>query len=285
VRALDPGPLARRRDALARRALSLVELLVVIAIIGVLMALLLPAIQSSRESARRAQCLSNLRQIGIGLSNYHDARRAFPPGCIDHSGKRLAWSTYLLPYIEQSEVYDLYDPKSAYYAAANRQATSVILPVYLCPSTVRLTRARDGNTTGDVNGNGQYDPGDFMAMSDYGGMFGWANSSVYANGVMIYDVPVSLRQVTDGSAQTIVVAEDTGRGSIMDGAWADGENIFDSGLPINALQNNEIWSDHPGGALVLFCDGSARFLDEGTSLLVLGALCTRAGGEVNEALP
>jgi prepilin-type N-terminal cleavage/methylation domain-containing protein/prepilin-type processing-associated H-X9-DG protein len=275
----------RTSRATKRRGFTLVELLVVIAIIGLLVSLLLPAIQASRESARRTQCADRLREIGIGLLSYHDARRGFPPGCVDRTARRLAWSLFLLPYIEQSETYDLYDQQSLYYAAVNRQATSVVILIYLCPSTSRLTRARDGDTAGDVNGNGKYDPGDFMAMIDYGGMFGWADSPVYANGAMIYDQSISLRQITDGSAHTILVAEDSGRGTTMDGEWADGENIFDSGQPINVLQNNEIWSDHPGGAQVLYCDGSVHFLPEALDLTVLAALCTRGGGEVVEAPP
>jgi prepilin-type processing-associated H-X9-DG protein len=260
-------------------------LLVVIAIVGILMALLLPAIQSTRESARRAQCSDHLRELGAGLLSYHAARGCFPPGCVDRTARKLAWSLFLLPYIEETAVYDAYDQKSLYYAAANRQATSAVVAIYLCPSTVRFTRARDENTTGDVNGNGRYDPGDFMGAIDYGGMFGWADSPVFANGVMIYDQAISLRQITDGSVHTILVAEDSGRGTTMDGEWADGENIFDSGLPINAQQNNEIWSDHPGGAQVLYCDGSVHFLSEALSLSLLAALCTRAGGEVTEVPP
>jgi prepilin-type N-terminal cleavage/methylation domain-containing protein/prepilin-type processing-associated H-X9-DG protein len=274
-------PKCRRTPA----GFTLVELLVVIAIIGVLAALLLPAIQSSRESARRTQCADHLHEMGAGLLNYHAARGCFPPGCVDRNARRLAWSLFLLRYIEESAAYDLYDQKSLYYAAANRQATSVVISIYLCPSTVRLTRVRYGNTTGDVNGNGRYDPGDFMGMIDYGGMFGWAYSPVSANGVMLYDQSVSLRQITDGSAHTILVAEDSGRGTTMDGEWADGENIFDAGQSINSLQNNEIWSDHPGGAHVLFCDGSVHFLAEELNLSVLAALCTRAGGEVMEIPP
>ncbi len=256
-----------------------------IGIVALLAALLLPAVQSSRESARRAQCASHLRQIGIGLLAYHDARGAFPTGCIERNGRRLAWSTTLLPYVEESATYALYDQRALYYAAENHQATRVVVPIYLCPSTARLSRARQGATSGDINRNGQYDPGDYMAMTDYGGMFGWANSPPFGNGVMLYDSPVSLRQITDGSAHTIVVAEDTGRGTTMNGPWADGENIFDAGVPINRLQNNEIWSDHVNGAQVLMCDGSVQFLHEDVELSVLAPLCTRAGNEVSEAPP
>ncbi len=256
-----------------------------IAIVGLLVALLLPAIQASRESARRAQCANNLRQMGIGLLAYHDARGAFPPGCVEPGGRRMAWSLFVLPYIEEAAAYDLYDSSVPFYAANNRAAAGVIVRVYLCPSTLRLTRFREGNTSGDINRNGQYDPGDELAMSDYGGMFGWAHFPKYANGVMLYDDPVSLRQVTDGTSRTIVVAEDTGRGTSMNGPWSDGENIFDAGMRINRLQNNEIWSDHPAGAQVLMCDGAVRFLYEDLDLAVLAALCTRAGGEVHEVPP
>jgi prepilin-type N-terminal cleavage/methylation domain-containing protein len=269
----------------ARRGFTLVELLVVIGIVGLLVALLLPAVQASRESARRSQCASHLRQIGVGLLAYHDTRGSFPPGCIEPTGRRVAWSTILLPYVEEATIYDLYNLRAPFYVAENHAAARVVVPIYLCPSTVRLTRARMGNTSGDVNRNGEYDPGDDLAMADYGGMFGWAGVPPFGNGVMIYDEVVSLRQVTDGTSHTILVAEDTGRGTTMNGPWSDGENIFSAGVPINRLQNNDLWSDHPRGVQVLLCDGSVRFLDEALDLVVLAALCTRAGHEITESLP
>ncbi len=286
-------PLKLRR----RRGFTLVELLVVIAIIGLLVALLLPAVQASREAARRVTCANNLRQLGIGLQAYHDAIGAFPSGLIERNpgtkpkARQLAWSVLLLPYIEQGNVYDLFDRTKSYKSAENRTAGSVVIPAYLCPSTVRLAVGRTGDTAGDVNRNGLWDPGDDLAFTDYGGNFGFQGlNRPFMNGVFIWDRGISIAQITDGTSHTIAVAEDTGRGPSMDGQWANGENIFDTSGPINdrslpdyRWQDNEIWSDHPGGAHVLLCDGSVRYLFEQLNLEVLASLCTRNGGEVLES--
>jgi prepilin-type processing-associated H-X9-DG protein len=140
---------------------------------------------------------------------------------------------------------------------------------------------RNGDRTGDRNRNGLWDPGDELAVTDYGGMAGSAISGAaeLMNGVLIYDRPIAARDIRDGLSQTILVAEDTGRGASMDGEWSNGENIFDQSGPINSLQNNEMWSDHPGGANALFCDGSAHFLSASITADAIGALCSRAQGE------
>jgi len=275
------------------RAFTLVELLVVIAIIGVLVALLLPAIQASRESARRSNCASNLRQIGIGMLAYHDAHRAFTPGLVDRrdsnnpQGKQLAWSVFVLPFVEEQSIYNLFDRRFAYYSAQNRGAAGITIPLYRCPSTAFLCADRKGDTTGDINGNGQWDKGDNLAFTDYGGNWGFSGlGKPYMNGVLIYERPIGMSQITDGTSQTILVSEDTGRGASFDGQWANGENIFDQGgrindrsLPQSLWANNEMWSDHPGGVNVLFCDASVHFLSEQLDLETLAALCTRAGDE------
>ena len=101
---------------------------------------------------------------------------------------------------------------------------------------------------------------------------------------MVFDEAFSIDKIKDGTTNTIIVAEDSGRGASLDGEWANGENIFDQGQRINQHNHNEIWSDHPGGAHVLLCDGSVHFLNQTLEVDVLTALCTRAGGEPNASI-
>ena len=254
---------------------SLVELLVVITIIGILISLLLPAVQSAREAARRLSCLSNLRQIGVGLHNYHTIHECFPVGCTDKGGKQFAWSVFLLPYIEQENVYQLLDLSAAYNAVPNRNATAHIISTYLCPSTNRRERTRVGNAT--VDGCG---------CTDYGGVFGYRITGMaLANGVMIYNRSFSIAEIPDGTSNTMAVVEDSGRGSVMNGEWSNGENIFAVEQPINIEQYDEIWSDHPNGVNALFCDSSVHFLRETMDTDSLSAICTRDCGDPIDGNP
>jgi prepilin-type N-terminal cleavage/methylation domain-containing protein/prepilin-type processing-associated H-X9-DG protein len=268
-----------------RTAFTLIELLVTISIISILIALLLPAVQAARESARQSNCRSNLRQIGLGLLAYEQSMGVFPTGCIAPTKKRIAWSALLLPYVDQLATWQAMDFDRPYTAMESREATTCVIPLYLCPSTGRVVEDRFGATTGDRNRNGKVEPGDFLGLTDYGGMFGAAMPEVnrLANGMMLYDKSVPVADVRDGLSNTMIVAEDTGRGWQWDGEWVNGENIFDQHGKINASQNNEIWSDHPDGAMVLLCDGSVHFLAESMEDHVLQALCTRNGDETPES--
>ena len=98
------------RTRIARTGFTLVELLVVIAIIGILVAFLLPAIQAAREASRRSQCQNNLKQIGIAVQNHHDARRAFPMGRNGIDQKAVSWAFFILPYMEETAIYNSWDP-------------------------------------------------------------------------------------------------------------------------------------------------------------------------------
>jgi len=268
----------------AQSGFTLVELLVVIAIIGVLISLLLPAVQSAREAARRTQCKNNLRQIGLSLLLHHDAKGKFPVGCVDQrnstnpGGKRLCWLAAILPYLEQRPLWEQIDFTKAYDSTENAQAASTQLSVYLCPSTSRTTEDREGAYAVSTT------PGNLpRGATDYGGLFGTTEVDPITNGIFIYNTAISIREITDGTTKTLAIAEDTGRGTAWDGEWINGENIFLQSVPVNKNQNNEIWSDHPGGALAVNCDASVSFLGESMDFAALKARCTRSNQEVISA--
>jgi prepilin-type N-terminal cleavage/methylation domain-containing protein/prepilin-type processing-associated H-X9-DG protein len=254
-----------------RRAFSLIELLVVIAILGILIGLLLPAVQRSRESARRGQCLANLRQLGIALHAYHDVYGVFPPGGVEwrpagstKGERQLAWSVFLLPYLEQTNLYDALDLSTPFDSSANRAGAATPLAAYVCPSVPRDSPWVDGR-----------------GACDYGGIYGEriTGPNDPPKGTMLYDRAIGLREITDGSSATLVISEDA---NWPDGQWINGRNIFDQAFAINAAPafENDIRSLHPGGANGLLADGAARFLSESMNLRTLAAICTRAGGEV-----
>lgn len=250
-------------------AFTLIELLVVLAIIGILIGLLLPAIQSVRESARRSSCANNLHQIGIALQSYHAVHQQFPIGATewrsrgDLSKRQLAWSAFLLPFLNQENVFDALDLTTPFDSAANAVGAATIIPVYVCPSSLRGRQS--------VNSRGP---------CDYGGIFGERITSPNQppKGTMLHNIAVALRDVRDGSSHTLIIAEDS---DWHDGQWINGRNIFDQAFPINGAPafENDIRSEHPEGANAAWCDGSVRFLSEEMSLPVLAAICTRAGGE------
>jgi len=277
-RTLAEAPVVGARKS---NGFTLVELLVVIAIIGVLVGLLLPAMQAARESARRTRCQSNLRQIGVAILAYDDANGSFPVGCLDKrhggnpGGRQLSWSATVLPYLEQAALWEQIDLLAAYDSSANAPAAATVLPFYLCPSTSRTTSDREGSFVIQVPSAEQA-----MAAIDYGGNYGAAFVSPSANGVFLYNRAIELREITDGTSWTLAVAEDTGRGRQWDGEWINGENIFDQHLSVNEQQNNEIWSDHPGGAQAVSCDASVAFLSESMDAKVLKSRCTRSNEEL-----
>lgn len=271
--------------ALARGGMTLVELLVIVAIIGLLAALLLPAIQAARESSWRAECQNNLRQIGVALQAYHASHDQFPVGCIDKripktnpNGKQLAWSATILPELGEPMLARQVDFNSPYDSTANSLAAATVVPTYLCPGTLRLAPGREGAIVANPSA-GSSAAAYRGAATDYGGIYGAAQISPSANGVFLYERAVKISEITDGTSHTLALAEDTGRGWSADGEWINGENIYDVSNMINTQQHNEIWSDHPGGAMALWCDGSASLLAATMDLRVLRSICTRAGND------
>ena len=248
---------------------TLVELLVVIAIAAMLVAILLPAVQAARGAARRTQCGNNLRHIGLALLSHHEAVNAFPVGGIEWrssnkpEARQLAWSAFLLPYLEEQATYDLLNLDTAFDSVENALGAATILSVYICPSNRRGERLAKGR-----------------GPCDYGGINGERLTSPNSppKGTMLYDIPISIEHIKDGVSNTLIVAEDS---QFLDGQWINGRNIFDQGFPINAAPpfENDIRSEHFGGALGVFADASVHFLAETMENEVLASLCTRAGNE------
>lgn len=274
-RALRPTSAPSLRSDRSRGGFTLVELLVVIAIIGVLIGMLLPAVQQAREAARRITCGNNLRQIGIALQNYHSVHQHFPPGGVEFRfgnargngppQRNLAWSAFLLPQLDQQNVFDRIDFNQAFDSDANAEAAATVLPVYLCPSSQRRS---------DTNAQSR-------GPCDYGGIFGERINGPNnpPKGLMVYDQTFSHSDIPDGSSNTLIVAEDS---AFSDGQWINGRNLFDQAFAINQAPafENDIRSLHPGGANGVFADGHVSFLADSTDLLALAGLCTRAGGEI-----
>jgi len=298
------------------RGFTLVELLVVIAIIGVLIALLLPAVQAARESSRRAACQNNQRQIGLGILSFESAHKKFPPGKKwsgppnDPKSFALAWSSFLLEHIEQRALHNQIDFKLPFTDPKNLPATTQVIPVYLCPSVSQIEEHRTDD--GHLQNLGST-PGEGLGCIDYMGISGPDKDSKHPisklpygrqRGVLIgtkglpledeleEPPPVTAALIRDGLSNTICVAECTGRGvSVKDGqidalhgAWASGNNVShtDGSInddPPNAWYKERIFSDHPGGAHVLLCDGSVHFKSEDTAKSLIRWMCTRDGEE------
>jgi prepilin-type N-terminal cleavage/methylation domain-containing protein/prepilin-type processing-associated H-X9-DG protein len=255
----------------ARRGFTLVELLVVIAIIGILVALLLPAIQAAREAARRTQCLNNLKQIGVANHNYCDSKKSFPPGacvpigsnsgeispssCPDLDknpatidcppqpipGKWGSWLTWILPYMEESALFanlNLNDREYGYCTGPNSYGATII-PGYICPSDEQTTKVM-------VYSNTYY-----FGMNSYFGNAGtkaWLISQATFNGVLFYNSKVKFSGITDGTSHTLLVGErnsadptwkaSTPLTDYRGWAWANynsgQDNLGDSAWPINS---------------------------------------------------
>jgi len=302
-----------------QQGFTLVELLVVIAIIGILVALLLPAVQSAREAARRMQCTNNLKQIGLAMHNYHDTYKSFPYGANARWGH--AWTTHILPQLEQRALFDTVPQPwndSGAWTGADARSLGLIalaqsaLPAYRCPSQPGppneplsvngLTGRGIGNYLGNAGGN---------ATNDNVGTGGMDRS----NGVLIASLfygprdsrtvpPIAFRDIIDGTSNTLLVAEsiymlDTAQGCNICDRYTLYHMNFDSGngsdfsealgstfyrinnQAVNTSERECAFSSyHPGGCVGALSDGSTRFFSETIDLATWQAVGSRAGGEV-----
>jgi type II secretory pathway pseudopilin PulG len=268
----------RLRPRCAPTGLTLVEILVVISVVTILLALLLPAVQAAREAARRSGCFNNLRQFGLGNANHESVHGRLPTGRDAAAGRNHSWCTALLPFLEQGALHDRYDFQRPWDDSANLPVVESKLSVFLCPSAVE-------RWAGKTDYGGNYG----SALTGLTPGFRWgcaweAGTFPPVHVAMIgahRDSPVALSEVTDGTSHTFLVIENADRPAEEGGLWGSGHNCFahDNGA-INSNPSKEIFSRHPRGACALFCDGSVSFISDSTEPVIVGALCTRAAGEV-----
>jgi prepilin-type N-terminal cleavage/methylation domain-containing protein/prepilin-type processing-associated H-X9-DG protein len=250
------------QKARRRPAFTLIELLVVIAIIGILIALLLPAVQAAREAARRAQCSNNFKQVGLALHNYHSALETFPPGMILYypgvcpgiptTGPNYlgaSWSTFILPYMEHGSIYDQIDfaaPFPEYVQPSWMKAGSNRISSYECPSDPNSDQWVE-IASGRQSGPNPVD--DFRQINMCGvadsvdkgcGNYFWVTGE--GDGVFFNVKPVRLGKIADGSSQTLAVGEYVGawgqhpdEGKAYMGSFYIAWNVQDTALGINGF--------------------------------------------------
>jgi prepilin-type N-terminal cleavage/methylation domain-containing protein/prepilin-type processing-associated H-X9-DG protein len=267
-----------------RVGFTLVELLVVIAIIGILIALLLPAVQAAREAARRMQCTNNLKQMGIALHNYHDTLQTLPP-YRSPTSHGFGWATLIMPYSENAAIYDTLDVANQNLrqvcrgsASPARDVLATVIKNYRCPSS-------DGPETYSwENKNGEtvtYGTSNYVGCHGYGQC---GNDAPHQNGA-INKTGVGFQEITDGLSNTYAVGEVSfGRhGWRPSGTNQARDYAFWCGVPDNVKNYSVEWatmlaragaypinyngdfaflSIHPGGGNFLFCDGSVHFMAE-----------------------
>jgi prepilin-type N-terminal cleavage/methylation domain-containing protein/prepilin-type processing-associated H-X9-DG protein len=301
-----------------RRGFTLVELLVVIAIIGVLVTLLLPAVQAAREASRRSKCLNNLKQIALATHNYHDTHNHFPSGlCVwstpsgqqkPPSNRSASLFTLILAQLEQgglAQHWDFLDPRNN----VTTGRVAVVLPILVCPTDV--IRENPFRQTPNFN-----PAGELYGVGSYGGIAGrqaFRAANATGDGIFYRNSATRMADVSDGLSNTLFFSEryhldanyDASAGSFAKlngwGMWSPttgdgglGDVLLGTLVVINyrhpsgiAVSNsyeerrvNAIGSGHPGGANAALADGSVRFISKSIALAIVQQMGTRAGGEV-----
>ena len=296
------------------RAFTLIELLVVIALIAALVALLVPAVQAAREAARRAQCVNNMKQVGLALFNYEAAASAFPPGYISYfdaqgndTGPGWGWASMTLPHMERAPEFASINFSLAIESPVNLTSRLVLIGSFLCPSDTappNFTAINRDFATGapvqDIC---------VVASSNYPAMYGVGEPGPAGNGMFFRDSLIRVRDVVDGTSQTLAVGERSHR--LGEATWvgsvtgailyptdndavgryvtetAPGMILGHAGEGVGPGDPrgdvNQFFSRHPGGVNFLFADGHVAFLKTSMNYNAYLALASRAGGEVVSA--
>jgi prepilin-type N-terminal cleavage/methylation domain-containing protein len=257
---------------------TLVELLVVIAIIAMLVTMLLPAVQSAREAARRAQCINNIRQVGLGLLQFESVNDALPYGS-DYANAGATWAAFILPFIERQDHFDMFSLDLPMRHAANRPAVVVPVPIYMCPSDSQTNNPileRRGDSPG-------FNPAR-SAMLSYTGSMGpthpdncpfcpdripsvdnWCcqgcNFGSFGGGCKMKDGSfagmfgrwarqIKFKEVTDGLSKTVMVGETLPGHYIWNGAFVPNFPVSGMTIPINTMETDD--GKHGGHSLILW---------------------------------
>jgi prepilin-type N-terminal cleavage/methylation domain-containing protein len=315
-----PAPIYSRRPAM-----TLVELLVVIAIIGLLVALLLPAVQAAREAARRTQCVNSLKQLGLACHNYMDSHNEVLPinicPWVDDGDRTpepngISWIIGILPQLEQTAIYDVFaefgfignaDGGNGVLSPGCESARATIISAFRCPSdsSFKLISEQPGCEQGMV-----FAPTSYRGVSGHTNV-GWdppspfevpgevdCHSAADCHGLLWradYCTPHRWRQMTDGSSNTMLIGEQIIKYD-QHGAWAFANGTWGTcGPPPNYKPRPPMPDHHPTslgfrsehGQVVQFCfaDGSIHAIRENIEHAIYKALSTRAGGEATEGVP
>jgi prepilin-type N-terminal cleavage/methylation domain-containing protein/prepilin-type processing-associated H-X9-DG protein len=216
----DMRPTPRSADD---RGFTLIELLVVITVVGLLLALLLPAVQSAREAARRVQCTNNLKQIGLALHGYHDAQGMFPPGfSLDNPFAGLArpgwaWGARLLGGLEQGALFNAINQNLSYISPAQRTVIETRISVFLCPSSGGSGPMSTGFIEQPIFGLEQLAPGQYVASAGSVSLKESDGQIAHGNGLFFLNSQVAIRDLVDGSSSTLMIGERSR--NVADATW------------------------------------------------------------------
>ncbi|HWE39072.1 MAG TPA: DUF1559 domain-containing protein [Isosphaeraceae bacterium] len=286
---------------------TLIELLVVISIIGVLIALLLPAVQMAREAARKSSCQNNLHQLGVAMHNYEGSQGAFPMGYqswrttnVLQTAPGWGWPAMILREMEQGVLYDAINIKLPVEHAANQTARMVDVKAYLCPSDQNVGKF----TVTQADGTAIADAQPISYAGNYGAGGDIVNLPQSGNGLLMRNTAIRVAAIPDGLSQTFLVGERAGTltrdpwAGVMSGATsrvlpkASVSPLVEAGgvqvlahvgpNPLDSRSSNpdDFFGPHPGGAHFLMADGSVKFIKESVNLGIYAALATRRGNEV-----
>jgi prepilin-type N-terminal cleavage/methylation domain-containing protein/prepilin-type processing-associated H-X9-DG protein len=291
--------------ARARRGFTLIELLVVMAIIGILAALVLPAVQAVRETSRRTHCMNNLRQVGLAVLQFELSNKDLPPGWIsdtplDRPG--WGWATFALPFIEETNLWNKIDYNVQFSLPAMLPARTTVISVFQCPSDTGPLISKLDFIPEDplpYQSGFLHDPPDTeidldVSKSNYSGVFGsneFEPDASRGNGVFFRNSHIRLKEITDGLSHTIIVGERRGdRGTVT---WVGVEPLVQDSVAriVSTTRyppNQPDWrfedfsSPHPAGVNFVFADGSTRLISNTITEPDFQNLATRNGGEIND---